>query len=196
MPLPTARGLKRSVAIVFALLLTGCAVQTFPTMGVLREGLSSMMGAPVDTLVEKIGYPESDVTVGGRKVYTWDHRKAFTYLVPETICRERVVEHSTPNRPRAPVRRKVVKECSTVQMEKTVLHHCTIKVETDVAEIITGFTFDGNADGCERFAVVFRNLPYEACIQNLSGLKFAVNIGTEPQEKLTAAIARCKRLHR
>ena len=196
MPLSIARQLERSVAIAFALFLTGCAVQTFPTMGVLREGLASMVGAPVDALVERIGYPGSDVAVGGRKVYTWDHRKAFTYLVPETICRERVVEHSIPNRPRAPVRRKVIKECSTVQVEKTVLHHCTIKVEADFEETITAFSFDGNADGCERFAVVFRNLPYEACIQNLSGLKFAVNIGTEPREKLTAAIARCKRLHR
>ena len=189
-------GFKLLIGLALAVFLTGCAVQTFPTMGVLREGLSSMVGAPVKALVGKIGYPESDLTVGGRKVYTWDHRKAFTYLVPETICRERVVEHSISNRPRAPVRRKVIKECSTVQMEKTVLHHCTIKVETDEAETITGYSFDGNADGCEYFAVVFRNLPYEACIQNLSGLKFAVNIGSEPQEKLTAAVERCKRLHR
>lgn len=196
MPRLNAQGIKRSIAIAFALFLSGCAVQTFPTHGVLHEGLAAMVGAPVDALVEKIGYPDSDVTVGGRKVFTWDHRKAFTYLVPETICRERIVEHSIPNRPRAPVRRKVVKECSTVQVEKTVLHHCTIKVEADEAEKITAFSFDGNADGCERYAVVFRNLPYEACIEKLSGLKFAVNIGTEPQEKLTAAIARCQRLNR
>lgn len=188
MPLPTARGLKRSVAIAFALLLTGCVVQTFPTMGVLREGLAGMVGAPVEALVERIGYPESDVSVGGWKVYTWDHRKAFTYLVPETVCRDEVVFH-----PRG--RREVRRVCETHQVEKTVLHHCTIKVEADEAEEITGYSFDGNADGCEYFAVVFRNLPYEACIQNLSGLKFAVNIGSEPQEKLTAAIARCERLH-
>ena len=189
MPLPTARGLERSVAIAFALLLTGCAVQTFPTMGVLREGLAGMVGAPVEALVERMGYPESDVSVGGRKVYTWDHRKAFTYLVPETVCRDEVVFH-----PRG--RREVRRVCETHQVERTVLHHCTIKVEADEAEEITGYSFDGNADGCEHFAVVFRNLPYEACIQKLSGLKFAVNIGSEPQEKLTAAIARCERLHR
>ena len=189
-------GPKLLLGVSLVLFLTGCAVQTFPTMGVLREGLATMVGAPVESLVQQIGYPESDVAVGGRKVYTWDRRKAFTYLVPETICRERVVERSIPNRPRAPVHRKVVKECSTVQVEKTVLHHCTIKVEADEAEIITAFSFDGNADGCEHFAVAFRNLPYEACIQKLSGLKFAVNIGTEPQEKLSAAIARCERLHR
>ena len=192
MPLSTARGLKRSIAIAFALLLTGCAVQTFPTMGVLREGLAGMVGAPVEALVERIGYPESDVTVGGRKVYTWDHRKAFTYLVPETVCRDEIVFH-----PRG--RREVRRVCETHQVEKTVLHHCTIKVEADEAEEITGYSFDGNADGCEyfaHFAVDFRNLPYEACIQKLSGLKFAVNIGSEPQEKLTAAIERCKRLHR
>lgn len=189
MPLSTTRWLERSVAIVFVLLLTGCAVQTFPTMGVLREGLAGMVGAPVESLVQKIGYPESDVTVGGRKVYTWDHRKAFTYLVPETICRDEIVFH-----PRG--RREVRRVCETHQVEKTVLHHCTIKVEADEAEEIIGYSFDGNADGCEYFAVVFRNLPYEACIQNLSGLKFAVNIGSEPKEKLTAAITRCKRLHR
>ncbi len=183
------RRLRCPTAIAFALLLTGCAVQTFPTMGVLREGLSSMVGAPVEILVEQIGYPDSDVSVGGRKVYTWDHRKAFTYLAPETICRDEIVFH-----PRG--RREVRRVCETHQVEKTVLHHCTIKVEADEAEEIIGFSFDGNADGCERFAAAFRNLPYEACIQNLSGLKFAVNIGTEPQEKLTAAIARCERLHR
>lgn len=183
------RRLRCPTAIAFALLLTGCAVQTFPTMGVLREGLSSMVGAPVEILVEQIGYPDSDVSVGGRKVYTWDHRKAFTYLAPETICRDEIVFH-----PRG--RREVRRVCETHQVEKTVLHHCTIKVEADEAENIIGFSFDGNADGCERFAAAFRNLPYEACIQNLSGLKFAVNIGTEPQEKLTAAIARCERLHR
>ena len=189
MPRRAVSGLKRSVAIVFAFLLTGCAVQTFPTMGVLREGLAGMVGAPVDALVERIGYPESDVSIGGRKVYTWDHRKPFTFTVPETVCRDEIVFH-----PRG--RREVRRVCETHQVEKTVLHHCMIKVEADEAEIITGFTFDGNADGCEYFAVVFRNLPYEACIQKLSGLKFAVNIGSEPKEKLAAAIERCKRLHR
>ena len=189
MPRRAVSGLKRSVAIVFAFLLTGCAVQTFPTMGVLREGLAGMVGAPVDALVERIGYPESDVSIGGRKVYTWDHRKAFTFTVPETVCRDEIVFH-----PRG--RREVRRVCETHQVEKTVLHHCTIKVEADEAEEITGYSFDGNADGCEYFAVVFRNLPYEACIQKLSGLKFAVNIGSEPKEKLAAAIERCKRLHR
>ena len=182
--------------VAFALFLSGCAVQTFPTLGVLHDGLTAMVGSPVEGLVAKIGYPDSDVTVGGRKVYTWDHRKAFTFTVPETICREKVVERFTPNRPRAPVHRKVVRVCETQQVDRTVLHFCTIKVEADDAEKITGYTFDGNADGCERFAVFFRNLPYEACIKNLSGLQFAVNIGTEPQEKLSAAIARCEKMHR
>ena len=182
-------GFKFPIGLALVLLLSGCAVQTFPTMGVLHDGLASMVGAPVDALVERIGYPESDVAVGGRKVYTWNHRKAFTYLVPETICRDEIVFH-----PRG--RREVRRVCETHQVEKTVLHHCTIKVEADEAEKITGYSFDGNADGCERYAVVFRNLPYEECIQNLSGLKFAVNIGTEPQEKLNAAVARCNRLHR
>ena len=182
--------------VAFAAFLSGCAVQTFPTLGILHDGLTGMVGAPVEGLVAKIGYPDNDVTVGGRKVYTWDHRSAFTFTVPETICREKVVERFTPNRPRAPVHRKVVRVCETQQVDRTVLHFCTINVEADDADKITGYTFDGNADGCERFAVVFRNLPYEACIGNLSGLKFAVNIGTEPQEKLSAAIARCEKMHR
>ena len=175
--------------VAFAAFLSGCAVQTFPTLGVLHDGLTGMVGAPVEGLVAKIGYPDNDVTVGGRKVYTWDHRKAFTFTVPETICRDEIVFH-----PRG--RREVVRVCETQQVDRTVLHFCTIKVEADDAEKITGYTFDGNADGCERFAVFFRNLPYEACIENLSGLKFAVNIGTEPQEKLSAAIARCDKMHR
>ena len=176
--------------LLFALaaILSGCAVQTFPTMGVLRDGLTAMVGAPVDALVQKIGYPESDVTLGGRKFYTWDHRKAFTYTVPETICRNETVFY-----PRG--RREVVQVCETHHAERTVLHFCTIKVESNEAEKITGYSFDGNADGCEHFAVVFRNLPYEECIQNLAGLKFAVNIGSKPQEKLSAAIERCKKLH-
>ena len=189
MPRRTVSGLRRFISLTLVLILSGCAVQTFPTLGVLREGLASMVGAPVEALVEKIGYPESDVALGGRKVYTWDHRKAFTYLVPETVCRDEIVFH-----PRG--RREVRRVCETHQVERTVLHHCTIKAEAGEDETITGYSFDGNADGCERFAVFFRNLPYEECIQKLSGLKFAVNIGTEPQEKLSAAIARCERLHR
>ena len=182
--------------IALILFLSGCAVQTFPTHGVLHEGLAAMVGAPVEGLVAKIGYPDSDVAVGDRKLYTWDHRNSFTYMVPENICRQQIVEYSTPNRPRAPVHRKLVTECETVQVEKTVLHFCTIKIEADGAEKISGYTFDGNRQGCEHFAGAFRNLPYEACIKNLSGLKFAVNLGTEPQEKLSAAIARCERMHR
>ena len=189
MPRRITHSFKRSIAIAFALFLSGCAVQTFPTLGVLHDGLAGMVGAPVENLVAKIGYPDSDVTVGGRKVYTWDHRKAFTFTVPETICRDEIVFY-----PRG--RREMVRVCETQQVDRTVLHFCTIKVEADDAEKITGYTFDGNADGCERFAVVFRNLPYEACIKNLSGLQFAVNIGTEPQEKLSAAIARCEKMHR
>ena len=97
--------------IALILFLSGCAVQTFPTHGVLHEGLAAMVGASVESLVAKIGYPDSDVAVGGRKLYTWDHRSAFTYTVPENICRQKIVEYSTPNRPNAPVHRKLVTEC-------------------------------------------------------------------------------------
>ena len=175
------------IALIF--LLSGCAVQTFPTHGVLHEGLAAMVGTPVKSLVGKIGYPENEVTVGGRKVYTWDHRSSFTYTVPESICRDEIVFY-----PRG--RREVVRVCAIEQVENTVLYFCTIKIEADGAERITGYTFDGNRQGCEHFAGAFRNLPYEACIKNLSGLKFAVNLGTEPKEKLSAAIARCERMHR
>ncbi len=177
------------VAASLAAILFGCAVQTFPTHGVLRQGLAEMVGTTVEALVEKIGYPESDVSVSGRKVYTWDHRRTFTYLTPETVCRNEIVFHRRG-------RREVTRVCDTHQVERTLLHHCTLKVEADGAEIITAFSFDGNADGCEHFASAFRNIPYETCIEKLSGLKFAVNIGTEPQEKLSAAITRCEKLYR
>ena len=91
--------------VAFAAFLSGCAVQTFPTLGVLHDGLTAMVGAPVESLVAKIGYPDSDVTVGGRKVYTWDHRKAFTFTVPETICRDesrRAFHSESAPRPRPP----------------------------------------------------------------------------------------------
>ena len=183
--------------IALILFLSGCAVQTFPTHGVLHEGLAAMVGSPVKSLVAKIGYPDSDVAVGGRKLYTWDHRSAFTYTVPENICRQTnrgVFYSQSAPCPCAPQIGDGVRD--TVQVDRTVLHFCTIKIEADGAEKISGYTFDGNRQGCEHFAGAFRNLPYEACIKNLSGLKFAVNLGTEPQEKLSAAIARCERMHR
>ena len=89
--------------IALILFLSGCAVQTFPTHGVLHEGLAAMVGSPVEGLVAKIGYPDSDVAVGGRKLYTWDHRSAFTYTVPENICRQKIVEYSRPQSAPAPL---------------------------------------------------------------------------------------------
>ena len=76
-----------------------------------------------------------------------------------------------------------------------MLHFCTIKVEADDADKITGYTFDGNADGCERFAVFSETSPTRRASRIFPGLKFAVNIGTEPQEKLSAAITRCEKMH-
>lgn len=66
----SARTRLQSIAAVVILAATaGCATRQ------LTEGLTSLKGQPVSVAFTKLGYPTSEQTIAGHKVYVWstDH---------------------------------------------------------------------------------------------------------------------------
>lgn len=61
----------KQILIFSALLaLTGCA-------STIDRPLAARVGLPISTVIEQMGYPDSERTVAGRHVYTWVRRLAW-----------------------------------------------------------------------------------------------------------------------
>lgn len=58
--------MKKTVSVIAMLGLTECA-----TWGQLDEGLTALVGKPITVAIEKIGYPNTEQTITGRKLYRW-----------------------------------------------------------------------------------------------------------------------------
>ena len=45
----------------------------------MEEGLSSLGGQHIDSLINKIGYPDGQNFIAGKKLYIWDSRSLLGY---------------------------------------------------------------------------------------------------------------------
>jgi len=56
----------RSICLAFAAVaLAGCSIST------IKEGMNDLKGKPITVAIAKLGIPDSEATIAGRKVYTW-----------------------------------------------------------------------------------------------------------------------------
>lgn len=60
-----------------ALVLTGCAGE------IIQEKMSPMIGRPASYVFAKLGLPDAEGEVAGRKFYIWGTQTTGSYTVPQ-----------------------------------------------------------------------------------------------------------------
>lgn len=103
----------------------------------IDAGLKNLYGKNINLLLAKIGYPNGQNEVAGRKLYIWDSRETISYAT-------NVTSYGTYG------------GTTTTLVPIVTTYYCTIIVEVDRNETIVAAQFEGNIEGCEKYAAAFR----------------------------------------
>jgi len=137
-----------TISLFFSFIfLTGC--YTFED---IDKGLSNLYGQHIDSLIAKIGYPNKQNEVAGRKLYVWDSSQTVSYSMPVTNYNSGSVNaYGTYGSAYG-----TYSGTSTSWVPQVANYFCTITVEVDSSETIVAAQYGGNIGGCERYAAAFR----------------------------------------
>ena len=127
----------RGFAIVLALVaLSGCVM----SFTVLDAELPKYYGRHIDTLVARIGYPNSEQMLMGRKVYVWTTSMQHVSVTPTTSTSSGYVG-TMP-----------VTITGTNYQTNVIQLSCTIRVFVDDANIIQFADYGGNNGACYTYS--------------------------------------------
>ena len=126
---------KVAKAGILALLLVGCAGE------IIQEKMQLMIGGPASDVFAKLGLPDAEGEVVGRKFYVWGTQTTGSYTVPQyntgTIY--------------SPYGGTSTYSYTTYQ-QHSYNYLCKIRVFVDSQDRVTTFDFEGNEGGCSTFA--------------------------------------------
>lgn len=120
---------RRFLAIVAAGLLVGCAGR------IIEKNMNDLVGQPASAVFARLGHPDAEAVVAGRKTYTWSTRRSGL----DSVCRPAVYSG-----------RKTVVPGSFDLVPYT--SECRIRVLVDSRDVVQSWDHDGNEGGCERYA--------------------------------------------
>lgn len=134
-----SNGISLGVLSGIVFVLAGC--MTFER---LEKGLSEHQGRHFSEVINKIGYPTSQMEVMGKKVYQYNQSASGSYNMPVTQYHSGSV--NTVSGP--------VNYYGTTQSSQPVSYnyHCTLSFEVDSSEVVQKTFYRGNVGGCESFA--------------------------------------------
>ena len=112
--------MRTILAILLSLVLVGCVTSTQ-----ISTGLDSMMNKPIGYVVDKLGFPDRESTVGGTKAYTWIRSKDVNGIL-------------------------YGQNGSVSSLHST--HQCRLDVTVNENDIVTWFRWDGEVRVCNEFA--------------------------------------------
>ena len=128
--------MKTVSAFILLLLAAACAFTTFD------EELPKYVGRPVDSLVARLGYPSSELTIMGRKVYTWRADTTSTSITPVTTTATGTVgARMTP-----------VTVTGTSYVPTTEHLSCVIRAAVNADNTIASVDYEGNNGACLRYS--------------------------------------------
>lgn len=125
---------KIAGAGILALFLAGC------TGKIIQEKMSTMLGGPASRVFAKLGLPDAEGEVAGRKFYVWGTQAAGSYILPKynTGTIYNPYGMSTYN--------------YMTYQQHSYNYYCKIRVFVDSQDRITAYDLKGNEGGCGRFA--------------------------------------------
>lgn len=125
----------KMTTMLIVLLAGGCAFGTFD------EELPKFVGAPIDSLVAQLGFPNAEQTIMGRTVYTWRSDMTYTSMTPVSTTGTGYVG-MVP-----------VTTTSTSYVPRTSNLACTIRAVADARNgIIQSVDYEGNNGACLSYA--------------------------------------------
>lgn len=131
----------KGMVLMGTVLLSGCA-----TWGQLDEGLDSLINQPISTAIDRIGYPNSDQMIAGRKIYRWGNSQQSAMYVPTSSYTYGTVGANTP-----------YSATTTGGTYVPVNYNCSIALEVDANEIIRRYQYNGNLGGCGSYIKALKN---------------------------------------
>lgn len=142
-----------TIAVPIVVLLSGCAAQQ------VEKGLQAMVGQPVQTAFNILGYPESKQSFGNDEVYVWTHQRSGGMLLPQVATTSQTYGAQTMygNVGRTPVYGNISPQTVT----STTLYNqyvpmqgeFTIKIAADSKTgVIKNWQTSGNQMGAQAYA--------------------------------------------
>lgn len=130
--------MKKTISIIAILSLTGCA-----TWEQLDEGLDKLVGRPLDVAISKLGYPATEQTIAGRKLYRWGNSSQGVAYMPSTST-----TYATLG-----VGARAVPYAATTDSGSyiPVNYACNLTLATNNAGIVISYQYEGNMGGCKRY---------------------------------------------
>ena len=123
-----------AIAGTLALLLAGCAA------GIIEEKMQPMIGEPASLVFEKLGIPDAEDEVAGRKFYVWATQNSGSILFPQQNIGTVYPGYRTST------------YTYTTFVPIAYNHVCRIRIFVDPTDRITTYDFEGNEGGCSTFA--------------------------------------------
>ena len=109
----------------------------------IRANMTGMVGQPAHSLFDRLGIPEAEGRVAGRKFYVWDTYEAGSVSVPQRHT-------GTIYNPYSPIYSSTYSHTTYQQVPYT--HFCKLRVFVDSHERIVTYDLEGNEGGCGTFA--------------------------------------------
>lgn len=116
----------------------GCA-----TWGQFDKGLDNLVGSPISAAIDRIGYPNTEQTIAGTKVYRWGRSSQGAIYTPTT---------STTYGTVSTARGFGTYSATTNGGYMTpVNYNCNLTLVVDENEIIRRYQYEGNLGGCQAY---------------------------------------------
>lgn len=104
---------------------------------IIDKNLSPMIGSQVDVAISRLGYPDAESSVAGKKFYVWEAQTSGSYSVPSVSY-----VGNTP---------------ITTFSTNFYNYDCRIRIFVNESETITHYDFKGNEGGCSYLASRLEN---------------------------------------
>jgi hypothetical protein len=111
--------------LLLTFVLSGCT-----TFQDIDDGLGKFRGKHIESLIDVIGYPTYQHTVGTHDLYIWDSDEQVSIAMPITTYRSGTVTY----------------------VPQTFNLKCKISVEVDDEDKIINWQLEGDSDGCYQVA--------------------------------------------
>lgn len=131
--------MKKAICIsAIAATLSGCA-----TWGQFDTGLNTLIGKPVSLAVDVLGYPSGEREIVGMHLIQWG-RSSQGFMPVSTP----IQSYGTVATPRG------FGSFSTTTMQTSMVpvsYNCSITLQVDANNIVTGYNYEGNLGGCRTY---------------------------------------------
>ena len=126
--------MRRALLLAAAIGLSGCVSDQ------LNQGLTGLVGRPIDFAVQRLGYPNAQREILGDTLYIWSTNRAG--VMP--ILTNQTTTGLVGNVP--------VTGTTSGLAYVPVQYDCTIEIAVTAEKIIKSWRWEGNLGGCQPYA--------------------------------------------